>query len=183
MADADADAAPIRVLFVCLGNICRSPMAEGVFRHLAEEAGQSARVHVESRGTSDYHAGRAPDPRAQRALAKLGIDISALRAEKLKPEDFEDFDVILAMDARNLGDLVERAPAGYPGEIGLFLEEAPELGVREMPDPYFGGEAGFRRTLSLIETASRALLTRLGREKAPQRSEGEPENARKTRKG
>lgn len=147
-----------RILFVCLGNICRSPMAEGVFRKMAGEAGILDRLIIDSSGTSDYHAGHAPDPRAQRALIARGIDISDLRARKVTPQDFETFDMIFAMDQANLDTLLSRADEAHHHKIKLFLELAPQLREKNVPDPYFGGEEGFSHALALIESASRGLI-------------------------
>lgn len=151
----------VRVLFVCLGNICRSPMAEGVFRSMVEAAGAAERVIIDSAGTSDYHAGHSPDQRAQRTLRARGIDISHLRARQVTAADFEAFDQIFAMDQTNLEKLLSRAPAEHRDKIRLFLDLAPDAGVREVPDPYFGGEEGFGHVLALIDMASARLVAEL----------------------
>ncbi len=147
-----------RVLFVCLGNICRSPSAEGVFRETLANAGQEEAVFIESAGTGNWHVGKAPDARAQKAALGRGIDISAQRARQVRARDFEDFDLILAMDHDNLHDLRQAAPASARERIQLFLDFAPELGVSEVPDPYYGGSRGFDDVLDLIEAASAGLL-------------------------
>jgi protein-tyrosine phosphatase len=149
------------VLFVCLGNICRSPMAEGMFRHVASEAGVLDRFRIDSAGTGSWHAGSPPDGRAQATLRKRGVDISGLRARQVEPEDFHDFDLLLAMDASNRGDLLEIAPKPMQGKVRLFLEFAPHLRTREVPDPYYGGPEGFDRVLEMVEAASAGLLKAL----------------------
>jgi protein-tyrosine phosphatase len=146
------------VLFVCLGNICRSPSAEGVFRHRVERAGLGARIRVDSAGTGDWHVGRPPDSRAIAAARARGYDISPLRARQVRRSDFAHFDWILAMDRSNLTALQALRPAGYRGHLGLFLELAPELGIAEVPDPYYGGQVEFVRMLDLIERASDSVL-------------------------
>jgi len=146
------------VLFVCLGNICRSPTAEGVFRHAVARAGLGARIRVDSAGTGDWHIGRPPDRRAIAAARERGYDLSDLRARQVRRSDFTRFDWVLAMDRTNLVALHTLRPAGYRGHLGLFLELAPALGVVEVPDPYFGGHLDFVRMLDLIENASERLL-------------------------
>lgn len=150
----------VKVLFVCMGNICRSPTAEAVFRQLVAADGHVA-VTVDSAGTHDYHIGDPPDPRTQRAAKRRGLDMSELRARHLEAEDFERFDYVLVMDERNLADARAIAPARYPAELKLFLEFAPELGRREVPDPYYGGAAGFEEVLDLSEAAGKGLLEAL----------------------
>lgn len=150
----------MRVLMVCLGNICRSPTAEAVLRAKLEAAGLAQRVEVDSAGTGSWHLGDPPDPRSQRHAARRGYDLSALRARCIAEDDFHRFDLILAMDHNNLADLRRLAPEGGHGaELRLF---API----EVPDPYSGGAAGFERVLDLVETASDAwvedLAQRLG---------------------
>ncbi|MFE3839276.1 low molecular weight protein-tyrosine-phosphatase [Pseudogemmobacter sonorensis] len=146
-----------RILFVCLGNICRSPTAEAVFRRMAQEAGLS--VGADSAGTGDWHRGEAPHPPAVRAAKARGYDLSALRARQVRVEDFAVSDLILAMDRRNLADLEAMAPAGALARLGLFMDLAPELALRDVPDPWFTGE--FDRTLDLIEAGCRGLVARL----------------------
>jgi protein-tyrosine phosphatase len=148
-----------RVLFVCLGNICRSPMAEGVFRAMA--AAEGVAVEADSAGTSDYHAGDPPDARAQAEMRARGFDISDLRARRVIRGDFARFDYILAMDKMNLGDLRKLAPPDFPGVIRLFLDYTPNAAVREVPDPYYGGDEGFADVYALIEAASRGLLAEI----------------------
>jgi protein-tyrosine phosphatase len=143
----------MKVLFVCTGNICRSPTAEGVLRELANRAGM--RLHVESAGIGQWHIGCAPDERAQRHAKGRGYDLSALRARQVRPSDFEEFDVILAMDRSHLAALQRMAPAGYKDKIRLLVPE------RDVPDPYYGGPEGFEKVLDLVEAACRDLLQEL----------------------
>jgi protein-tyrosine phosphatase len=149
------------VLFVCMGNICRSPTAEAVFRRLAEDAAPELTLRIDSAGTHGYHVGASPDPRSQAAARRRGIDMSALRARRLVRADFERFDYVLVMDERNREDALEIAPASHPATLRLFLEYAPTLGRLEVPDPYYGGETGFEEVLDLVEEASRGLLDEL----------------------
>lgn len=150
----------MRVLFVCLGNICRSPTAEGVFRHRAQQAGLAERVTVDSAGTSDWHLGKAPDGRSAQAAAARGYDLSSLRGRQVQPEDFARFDLILAMDHDNLSHLQKLRPAGSGAELDLFLRRY-QLALDEVPDPYYGGADGFEQVLDLIEQASDALLAEI----------------------
>lgn len=150
-----------RILFVCLGNICRSPMAEGVFRHVCEENGRGQDLVIDSAGTGGWHIGNPPDHRAIAAAAGRGIDISAQRARQVAGTDFQAFDHIIAMDEDNLETLLARAPEDTHSKVSLFLEGVPGIEEREVPDPYYGGEEGFDHALDLIEAASRALLARL----------------------
>jgi protein-tyrosine phosphatase len=156
----------ISVLFVCLGNICRSPMAEGVFRQVVADAGLSHRFHIDSTGTGSWHVGRPPDIRAQQALGLRGIDISPLRARQVTRDDFKSFDLVLAMDRSNYDRLMTLAPDVYEPNIRLFMKYAPEMGICEIPDPFFGGPEGFDYVLNLIEVASRGLLASLMKEEA-----------------
>ena len=149
------------VLFVCMGNICRSPTAEGVFRELAHRSGLGATLLVDSAGTGEWHIGAPPDRRAVQAARHRGYDLSLLRARQVEPADFGRFGWILAMDQQNLRALEAMRPAGYPGHVGLLLALVPELGVDEVPDPYYGGPAGFEHVLDLVERASTALLDRV----------------------
>ena len=153
----------MRVLFVCLGNICRSPMAEGVFRRLVEEAGLADRVEIDSAGTHAYHVGEAPDVRAQAATARRGIDISGLRGRRALAADFARFDYILAMDHENHAHLLALSPRGQEHKVRLFLEFAARATERAVPDPYFGKESGFDRVLDLIEDAAAGLLADIQR--------------------
>ncbi len=151
----------VRVLFVCMGNICRSPMAEGAFRRLAAEAGLLDRANgiaTDSAGTSRYHVGEPPDPRAMRAARARGIDISGQRARQVQAGDFGNFDYLIAMDRDNLAHLERLAPEAHGARLALFLSYAPEVGLDEVPDPYFGGAGGFEGCLDLIEAAARGLF-------------------------
>ncbi len=148
-----------RVLFVCLGNICRSPSAEGVARSMAEREGLAHAFDFDSAGSGGWHAGDPPDPRAIRACARRGVDISGLRARQSTQQDFEVFDLILAMDRSNAAHL-ERARSGRATPIQLLLDYAPERREREVPDPYYGGEDGFEEMLDLIEAGTAGLLRR-----------------------
>lgn len=149
------------VLFVCLGNICRSPTAEVVFRERAARAGMLESIHVDSAGTGDWHIGKAPDRRAGEAAACRGYDLSALRARQVQPEDFDRFDFILAMDEANLRELELMRPPQFKGHLGRFLSFHSATRVREVPDPYYGGAKGFEQVLDLIEGASDGLLDHL----------------------
>lgn len=151
-----------RVLFVCLGNICRSPTAEAVFRDLASRHAAKLAIEVDSAGTHGYHTGSPPDERAIAAARRRGIDMSSLRARVVEAADFERFDLLLAMDEPVYERLRRIAPAGHAGRVRLFLEYAPQLSRREIPDPYYGGETGFEEVLDLVEEAARGLLTELG---------------------
>ena len=153
-------AIPIRVLFICLGNICRSPTAEGVFRRLAKEAGVEESIVIDSAGTGDWHVGSPPDERAAAAAARRGYDLSALRARQVSREDFADFDYILAMDEQNLGALEKLAPREHAHKVRLFTEFS-STPTRAVPDPYHGGADGFERVLDLVEAACRGLLDEL----------------------
>lgn len=162
----DPEAAPRdppdhRILFVCMGNICRSPTAEGVFRHLAALEAPELVLHVESAGTHAYHIGEPPDPRAQRAAERRGVSLAGLRARRVTAEDFDRFDLILAMDRLNVELLEQQRPDDARSKIGLLLEFAPQVGRVEVPDPYYGGSNGFELVLDLVEEASRGLLKQL----------------------
>ncbi|RUR28246.1 low molecular weight protein-tyrosine-phosphatase [Vreelandella nanhaiensis] len=149
-----------RVLFVCLGNICRSPIAEGAFRQALEDAGMGDQVTIDSCGIGNWHVGKAPDPRAQAAVVRRGIDLSQLRARQLTTKDFLDADYVLGMDRDNLQAMRALRPAGSQAHVGLFLDFAgtPEA---EVPDPYYGGEQGFETVLDMIEAASLGLIEHL----------------------
>ena len=150
----------MRILFVCLGNICRSPTAEAVLRSLAAREAPELPLEVDSAGTADYHVGQPPDPRTRAAAARRGYDLSALRARTVEAGDFERFDLILAMDRENLQALKRRAPSHAHERLRLFLEFAPDS-PEDVPDPYYGGTKGFEEVLDLVETASRGLLAHL----------------------
>jgi protein-tyrosine phosphatase len=150
-----------RLLFVCLGNICRSPMAEGVFRRVVVENGVADRFEIDSAGMGDWHLGQAPDTRAQKAARDRGMDISAQRARQVKPSDFDRFDLLLAMDDANYDELLALAPKSKLHKVRLFLDFAPAAGTRNVPDPFYGEPEGFDRALDLIEQATRGLLEEL----------------------
>lgn len=149
------------VLFVCMGNICRSPTAESVFREHAQRAGLLDEILIESAGIGDWHVGQPPDKRAIAHARRRGYNLEALRARQVTREDFARFDFILAMDRRNLRDLKALEPDDYDGHLGLFLDFAPHLGLREVPDPYYGGAEGFETVLELTERASEGLLAHI----------------------
>jgi protein-tyrosine phosphatase len=151
----------VRILFVCTGNICRSPTAEGVMRKLLETEGLAAGVHVASAGTHAYHEGDGADVRSAAAAAKRGIDLSRHVARRVRDADFRIYDFVFAMDRGHHAELLERAPREHQEKVRLFLPLAPELGRVEVPDPYYGGRRGFEDVLDMIETASRALLEEL----------------------
>ena len=149
---------PCSVLFVCLGNICRSPTAQGVFEHKLRQCGLESHVTVDSAGTSDFHIGGPPDERSSLAARGRGYDLSMLRARQACSDDFIQFDYILAMDESNLHDLERIAPDNPRAILRLFLDFAEGEALREVPDPYYGGAGGFDRVLDLIEHASDGLL-------------------------
>lgn len=150
--------AKINVLFVCMGNICRSPTAEGVFAQRLKEAGLDKVVEVDSAGTHAYHIGEPPDPRSQQTASKRGVSLKHLKARKAVAEDFERFDYVLAMDRDNVRGLEKICPAGSEHKLHLFLSYAPNLETDEVPDPYYGGPTGFDRVLDMIEEATNGLL-------------------------
>ncbi|WP_028669949.1 low molecular weight protein-tyrosine-phosphatase [Saccharospirillum impatiens] len=149
------------VLFVCLGNICRSPTAQAVFEAQLASSALAGQVEVDSAGTAAYHLGKAPDPRSRAAARERGYDLDNLRARQVSFEDFLRFDYILAMDADNLTQLEAMAPESPRASLALFLDFAARSNKREVPDPYFGGEDGFETVLDLCEQASRGLLMQL----------------------
>lgn len=148
----------IKVLFVCMGNICRSPTAEGVFRHIVSQSDLDDHIHIDSAGTHAYHVGEPPDARAQQAANKRRFDLSQQRARKVSSEDFHQFDYVLAMDRSNVSELEMICPPGHEDKLRLFLEFATQSLEREVPDPYYGGDQGFEHVLDLVEDASRGLL-------------------------
>jgi protein-tyrosine phosphatase len=148
----------VKVLFVCMGNICRSPSAEAVFKQYVREAGLQDKVLSDSAGTHDYHIGEPPDPRARDAAQRRGYDLESLRARHVSQKDFAAFDLVLAMDEHNLGILKRQCPPEHAHKLRLFMEFAGNSEVREVPDPYYGGPAGFERVLNLIEDAAQGLL-------------------------
>lgn len=148
-----------RLLFVCLGNICRSPMAEGVFRRVAEEEGVLELFEIDSAGLGDWHVGQAPDTRAQAAARHRGMDISGQSARQVTVADYARFDLLLAMDGSNYEELIQLAPRPARHKVRRFLDFAPQVGTKDVPDPFFGGSEGFDHALDLIEQAARGLLT------------------------
>ncbi|MFT5575269.1 MAG: protein-tyrosine phosphatase [Bermanella sp.] len=148
-----------RVLFVCLGNICRSPTAHAVFEALVAAEGLQHKIEVDSSGTGDWHIGHPPDKRASAAAAQRGVDMSTLRARQFCAEDFTHYDYILAMDASNLADIQALAPSVHKATVKLFLDYASEFKECEVPDPYYGGDAGFEHVLDMVEDASKGLLS------------------------
>ncbi|MBX2859807.1 MAG: low molecular weight phosphotyrosine protein phosphatase [Vampirovibrio sp.] len=148
----------VKVLFVCMGNICRSPSAHGVFLDLLAQHQLSNLVEVDSAGTHAYHVGEPPDPRSQVFAQKRGFDLSALRARRVDPEDYFIYDYILAMDQANMDILIRECPREHMEKVQLFLTYAPEVSETEVPDPYYGGERGFDHVLDLVEAASQGLL-------------------------
>ncbi|MDN5881428.1 MAG: low molecular weight phosphotyrosine protein phosphatase [Nitrosospira sp.] len=156
----------IKVLFVCMGNICRSPTAETVFRQQVKAAGFEKEVYIDSAGTHDYHVGEPPDGRAQKAAVRRGYDTKELRARQIHEGDFEFFHYILAMDRANLAILEQECPPQYNHKLGLLMQYSARFsqGVQEVPDPYFGGHQGFERVLNMVEDAGQGLLNRIRNE-------------------
>ena len=147
----------VKVLFVCMGNICRSPTAEGVFRHMVEQSDTGDKISIDSAGTHAYHVGNPPDGRAQDAALKRDIDLSRQRARRVSCDDFEEFDYVIAMDESNRSDLLSICPDGYEDRIHLFLDFSG-CDESEVPDPYYGQGRGFEIVLNLVEDASDGLL-------------------------
>lgn len=156
-----ADHQTISVLLVCMGNICRSPLAHGALRRKVRELGLQQRIMVDSAGTHDYHVGAPPDERAQATANRRGMDISDLRARAVVEEDFRRFDLILAMDEENLKALRKAAGSTYRDKVHLFMEYALGEQGRSVPDPYYGGPIGFERVLDMVEEAMEGLAIRL----------------------
>lgn len=148
----------VAVVFVCLGNICRSPTAEGVFRHLVEQEGLSEWIRTDSAGTHAYHIGEQPDLRAQQTAKSRGVDLSDLRGRKAVENDFIEFDYILAMDDENYHNLNVICPSGSEDKLSLFLDFSKGYSETQVPDPYYGGDQGFDHVFDLVESASRGLL-------------------------
>lgn len=151
------------ILFVCAGNICRSPTAEGVMRKHIQQRGLGRQIEVDSAGTHGYHVGESPDPRSTEAARRRGIDLSVQRARKVIPEDFDRFDLLLAMDRDNLAFLKRNARPEYHDRLGLFMEYATRFQEDEVPDPYDGGAQGFERVLDMVDDAARGLIEALQR--------------------
>jgi len=149
------------ILFCCMGNICRSPTAEGVLRQVLSTQAAHLQIALDSAGTHDYHLGEAPDARAIQAAKRRGVDLSALRARQVLARDFEQFDLVIAMDEENLDHLRRLAPAQWRDRIKLMMDYAPEFGTRNVPDPYYGSAQGFEEVLDLLQAASEGLLADL----------------------
>ncbi|MEM1177442.1 MAG: low molecular weight protein-tyrosine-phosphatase [Acidobacteriota bacterium] len=154
------------VLFVCMGNICRSPTGEGLFRHVAAEHGVAGEIEIESAGTIGYHAGAPPDARMRRAARRRGYLLEG-SARQVEPSDFQRFDLIVAMDRDNLADLRAAAPSGAKAEIRLLSSFLPPGSPADVPDPYYGGEQGFETVIDMIEAACPAVLEHLVNDPAP----------------
>ncbi|WP_018174324.1 MULTISPECIES: low molecular weight protein-tyrosine-phosphatase [unclassified Thioalkalivibrio] len=159
----------IRVLMVCLGNICRSPMAHGVFQARVRAHGLESAIEVDSAGTAGYHVGARPDPRAREEASRRGYDLDQLRARQLEADDFETFDYILTMDEANYRNAQQIQPNGARARLHRFLEFAQDHPEREVPDPYYGGPDGFVHVMDLVEAASDGLLDHICREHALER--------------
>ena len=151
----------MKVLFVCLGNICRSPTAEAVFSKLAAEKGVMSQLEVDSAGTNGFHIGQSPDPRSIQYAAKRGIDLTPLRGRQIERADFDHFDYVIAMDNENVRQLTALCPASKQGKISLLLAYADRCNYREVPDPYYGGAREFELVLDLIEAGCRGLFDQL----------------------
>ncbi len=163
MTDPASPYTPLRVLFVCTGNICRSPTAEGVFRHLVTSEGLGERVIVDSAGTHGYHVGNKPDRRSMLAAARRGYDLSTLRAREIASTDFADFDYLLAMDRDHLNIMHSSASPEHREKIAMLLDFSRRYGGNEIPDPYYGGPQGFEHVLDLIEDGAEGLLAEIKR--------------------
>jgi protein-tyrosine phosphatase len=156
--------AEISVLFVCMGNICRSPTAQGVFQQLVASEDLSDLIRIDSAGTHAYHIGESPDERAMEAASRRGIDLGSQRARRVTAADFLEFDYVLAMDRSNYEDLAAICPSESLSRLRLLMEFAPGLGLSDVPDPYYGGETGFERVLDLVEQAATELLADIRRQ-------------------
>lgn len=148
----------VKVMFVCMGNICRSPTAHGVFRAAVTAAGLSDQIYIESSGTHAYHVGESPDRRAQQTARSRGLDMSDLRAQKVRSSDFDTFDYVLAMDDDNMFNLQAICPPEHKSKLYMFLDFAHNTAGREVPDPYYGGASGFETVFDMVEDGSQGLL-------------------------
>lgn len=151
----------VKVLFVCMGNICRSPTAHGVFENLVKINGLEDAIEIDSAGTHAYHIGEPPDKRAQATALNRGVDLSSQRARRVQVSDFECYDYVVAMDHDNLSNLIEISPTAMKKKIKLFLSYSSDFDVDEVPDPYYGGPAGFEKVLDMVESASEGLLAHI----------------------
>ena len=154
----------ISILFVCTGNICRSPTAEGVFRHLVAEAGLESRFRIESAGTEGYHAGSPPDHRAVKIAGKKGVSLAGQVARPLERDDYQSFDYIYAMDGEHFYELHQRAPKERRAKIDMFLSLVPQLNTKEVPDPWYGSESDFEHVYRLVDAGARAILDTIRKE-------------------
>lgn len=155
-----ADDSQKRILFICMGNICRSPLAEGFFRHACEAAGVSADFYIDSAGTGGWHVGDPPDPRSIESAANCDVDISEQRSRKLTLADFEEFDLLLVMDQHNFETVNEIIPNHHSQKLHLMMDYCLAR-MEEIPDPYYGGNDGFKNVCIMVDTASKALLKKL----------------------
>ncbi len=155
---------PVKVLFVCMGNICRSPTAEAVFAAIVAEQGLEAQIHTDSAGTHAYHIGNPPDSRSTKAAEKSGIKMSHLRARQVTERDFYDFDYILAMDGDNLSDLLSICPEAQQPKVSLLLAHVEGIEQLFVPDPYYGGPQGFEQVIELVGYGAEALLKTIKKE-------------------
>lgn len=151
----------VSVLFVCMGNICRSPTAQGVFEQLVADNDLTSIIQIDSAGTHAYHIGERPDERASAAALKRGVDLSSQQARRVSADDFHTFDYVIAMDSSNFEDLASNCPPEHEAKLRLFMDFADKLETNEVPDPYYGGTTGFERVLDLIEEASAGLLAEI----------------------
>ena len=151
----------VSVLFVCMGNICRSPTAQGVFERLVADNDLAEYIQIDSAGTHAYHIGECPDERASAAALKRGVDLSPQQARRVSPDDFHVFDYVIAMDSSNFEDLASNCPPEHEAKLRLFMEFAADLETNEVPDPYYGGTTGFERVLDVFELGSAGLLAEI----------------------
>ncbi len=149
----------VKVLFVCMGNICRSPTAQGVFERLVQQHALSDLIEIDSAGTHAYHVGEPPDSRAQETALNRGVDLSSQRARRVQAGDFEYYDYVIAMDSDNLKNLLAICPRGMRKKVSLFLSHQSQYEAQDVPDPYYGGSSGFEQVLDMVEAASDGLLT------------------------